>query len=96
MKKDFAEHLRYLYYTALWTLGIPSVHKRKMRKMKMVSNKHQIRLSSEIKRTTCAGCSSVLVPAINCTSRIVRRESGLWLVTVCSCGSEKAFVARGR
>ena len=96
MKKDFGEHLRYLYCTALATLGIPSVHRRKMRKLRAISNKHQIRLPRGMKRATCAGCSSVLVPVVNCTSRIERRESGLWLVTVCSCGQERAFVARGR
>ncbi|CAD25890.1 hypothetical protein [Encephalitozoon cuniculi GB-M1] len=96
MKKDFAKHLKYLYSTALETVEIPSVHRRKMKKMKVISNKYQIRLSREIKRTTCPNCCSILVPGLNCRSRIVKEENGLCLRTTCRCGGEKIFVAQGR
>ncbi|ADM12491.1 RNase P subunit Rpr2 [Encephalitozoon intestinalis ATCC 50506] len=96
MKKDFSKHLKYLYITALNMIGIPSLHRRKTKKMKMISNKYQVRLSREIKRTLCSTCLSILVPGFNCTSRIVRKENGLCLKTVCGCGSEKIFVAQGR
>ncbi|AFM99265.1 hypothetical protein EHEL_101730 [Encephalitozoon hellem ATCC 50504] len=96
MKKDFAKHLMYLYSTALKTIEIPSVHKRKMRKMKTISNKYQVRLSREIKRTACPGCSTILIPGLNCTSRVARKERGLCLETLCNCGHEKVFVAQGR
>ncbi|AFN83974.1 RNase P subunit Rpr2 [Encephalitozoon romaleae SJ-2008] len=96
MKKDFAKHLMYLYCTAFRTVGIPSVHRRKMKKIKMISNKYQIRLSREIKRTVCPGCYTILIPGFNCVSRVTREENGLCLKTSCSCGNEKVFVAQGR
>lgn len=96
MKRDVEENLKYLHVLAVKTVDMPLVHRNKIRRMIAISNKHQIRLAKEIKRTLCFGCHTVLIPSVTCVSRIVRKECGLCMVTVCGCRKEKVIVMKNK
>jgi ribonuclease P protein subunit RPR2 len=96
MHKDCEEHMKYLYAVAVEAINLEHVHRRKIKKMRAMSNKYQIRLAKQIKRTMCMKCSTVMIPGVNSVSRILRRENGLCLATKCRCGIEKVIVMRGR
>jgi RNase P subunit RPR2 len=94
-RKDVEVHLRYLFNISVGLLNRPEIYKRKIKHMYELSKKKQARLSKEIKRSICSRCSNILVPTLNCRSRIVKYENGMFMETVCECLNVKRYALRG-
>ncbi|RVD91447.1 RNase P subunit Rpr2 [Tubulinosema ratisbonensis] len=68
-----------------------------IKKLLALSEKYQIRLSKQIKRSICKKCKSILIANLNCESKVERKSEGMCLITVCfSCKNEIKIVYQNK
>lgn len=69
--------------------------KSKIKQLVELSKKYQVRLNQNIKKNVCFDCYNLLIPAKTCKSRVIKTQSGVYLVIICECKKEKRFCFRG-
>lgn len=88
-------HLRYLFNIAIECSGT-EIEKKSIKTIKLLTKKHQIRLSQNIKRNICFECNRILIPTVSCTSKIMQEENGTFFVILCNCKQMKKYCFRGQ
>ncbi|MCJ7506864.1 ribonuclease P [Candidatus Bathyarchaeota archaeon] len=92
------ERIELLYRFAREVFGThPSLAKRYVEIARRIGMRCRVRIPRELKRFTCKGCGSLLVPGTNCRVRIKPDRGTILIMTCLSCGKLKRYpMARER